>query len=230
MSFGGAGLYFGTMDSSNNSEGLESIKSTSSFERISEETEVEIRKYDIGEKIVSLSKESDYPYNWSAKDLGDKKSTFILAVDFAGFREAESRLVIVNSSKGAHIYQLQSEKIVKDVSGARLLSEVNQNEEKDEQKEVCRGSTVSFERASMADDAFSVEVSVTGEIARWIHVSIQLNGGSEEKDRIIEPSETSEFIFENIDKVEQVNEIVLTEDSADDCNTDKKITDIPLEK
>ena len=229
VSVGGLGYYLGTMDSSGGSEGLEAVKSSSSFDKLSDDGEVDIRSYKIGSETISVSEDSDYPYNWTSEGLGNKRSTFVLAADFASFKEVESRLVIANSSRGAHIYQLQGEDILNDISGARLLSEVNQARESSEESEICSESTVSVERASIVDGSFSVDISVSGELARWIHLDLELDSETVEKDGIIDPSETKTFTYDQVERVGDVESISLSADQADDCSLERTIAELPVE-
>lgn len=226
---GGLGYYLGTSGGSESSDALEAVKSSSSFEKISEEGEVDIRSYNISGETVSKSEESDYPYNWTAEGLGGKKSTFILAVDFAGFAEEESRLVIAKSSSSAHIYQLQDGEVINDISALGLLGQVRQAENERERKQACRNSNVSVTEASINEGGFSVQLSASGDLARWIQVKVNTEGENFEKDELIGAGGNETFEFEEVQGLENVESIELSSFESDPCETERTISELPQE-
>lgn len=230
VSIGGIGFYLEFTDSSASSGGLNAVKSSSSFDKISEEGEVDIRSYDIGGNTISLSKESNYPYDWSAKNIGNKNSTFAMAVDFADFKEEESRLVFVNSSKSAHIYQLQDKSIISNISGIRLVNEIMQTENERQRNQACSNSNITIEHASMTSESFSVKLSVSGNgLARWIHVDVNLNGERIEKDEVIDAGESQSFNFKQVESLEKIEEVSISTHESDSCNFDKKtLSELPV--
>ena len=204
---GGLGFYLLTSGESSESEGLEAVKNTESFQKLQQEGEVQLRTYNITSETVSFSQRSDYPYNWSGSGIGDRRSTFTLAADFANFDQIESTMVLANNSRSAYIYQLEDGKVTNTVSGLKLMNELNQEEVEREKRETCRASEITVEEASVQGGELSVNLSNTEELARWVYVNVTTDGDKLKDDTIIGQGESYEFIFEEVDadNVERIN-------------------------
>jgi len=223
---GGLGFYLLASGGASESEGLEAVKNTESFQELQQEGEVQLRTYNITSETVSFSRESDYPYNWTGSSIGNRRSTFTLAADFASFDQIESTMVLANNSRSAYIYQLEDGKVTNTVSGLELMNEINQKEAEQERREACRASEITVEEASVQGEELSVNVSNTGGgLTRWVYANVTTGGDKLKDDKIIGQGESYEFTFEEID-AENMEQIDL---KSEKCGYSETINQLPVE-
>lgn len=136
-------------------ETVELVQGSESYRLMAENGDPSFTIYEIDEQALQYSRNNDFPYNFSGVE--EPVPTFTTVVDLANFSEEESRLLMVNTTVRAHIYQINSKnETINNISASELAGELYERRNEMERKRMCSSVSINFTSREIEEYEFSL--------------------------------------------------------------------------